>query len=127
MTFIGNVLNLQNECEKYQNRFNITDDELNTILQSSINRLQQIIPTNEVVNQYKYLPCFLSKHYQMLGEDFVYNILMDIGELNNINMNFIKQYPERNAVKWKRYFIIDDEDNYAEIGRLLYFWEQKNR
>lgn len=127
MTFINNILNLQNEYEKYQNRFNITNEELNTILQSAINRLKQIIPTNEVVDQYKYLPHFLSKHYQILGEDFVYNILIDIGELNNINMSFIKKYPERNTFKLKRYFIIDDEESFIEIGRLLHYWEQRNR
>lgn len=126
ITFINDILNLQNEYEKYQNRFNITDDELNAILQSAINRLQQIIPTNEIIDQYKNLPHFLSKHYHILGEDFVYNILIDIGELNNINMSFIKQYPERNAFNWKRYFIIDDEDSYADIGRLLHFWKQRN-
>ncbi len=126
--FINDLQGLQKDYEKYQNRFAITDDELNNILKSVINRLQIIIPTNETLNNYNNIAYFLYKNSQILGEDFIFNILIDFCELKNEKMKFIKQYPERNIFKLKRYFLVETPNGteYKNVSETIYYWQSLN-
>ena len=126
--FMNDLQGLQKDYEKYQNHFEITDDELNNILKSIINRLQIIIPTNETLNKYNSIAYFLYKNSQILGEDFIFNILIDFCELKNEKMKFIKQYPERNIFKLKRYFLVETPNGteYKNVSETIYYWQSLN-
>ena len=120
---------MQKDYEKYQNHFVITDDELNNILELIINRLQIIIPTNETLNNYNNIAYFLWKNYHILGEDFIFNTLIDFCEFKNEKMSFIKQYPKRDILKFKRYFLIETQngDKCMNTSQTIHHWMSLNK
>lgn len=122
--FLYDIQKIKNEYEKYSNRFDITKEDLDRIKQNAVRRLEQIIPTNGIINDFIDLPNFLKKYYPIIGEDVLYRIFNQIEHLNNSNMSFIKRYPRTGDNNTKKIFVLEN-DEFVDLYGLLVYWQRK--
>lgn len=125
-SFLSDVLCSENECNKYRILFDIKKEELDSVIDKAITRLKKIIPTNDIIDKYKELPDFLYRNASTLKDDFLCDVLIDIGKLKNSNMDFIKRYPEKNSEITNKYFVTD-EGEYVNVYRLLSYWKRRRK
>ena len=121
LSFVNDIQGIMDEQKKYQNRMDLTNEDLSQIMQNIQNRIRVIVPTNEMLNDYTKLPNFLYDNASLLGEEFLTEVLINIVNLNNERTHFI-QGVSSNKVH-TIFEINNKQEKFMNAYKAIYYWK----
>lgn len=121
LSFVNDIQGIMDEQKKYQNRMDLTNEDLSQIMQNIQNRIRVIVPTNEMLNNYTKLPNFLYDNASFLGEEFLTEVLINIVNLNNERTYFI-QGVSSNKVH-TIFEINNKQEKFMNAYKAIYYWK----
>lgn len=121
LSFANDIQGIMDEQKKYQNRMDLTNEDLSQIMQNIQNRIRVIVPTNEMLNNYTKLPNFLYDNASLLGEEFLTEVLINIVNLNNERTYFI-QGVSSNKVH-TIFEINNKQEKFMNAYKAIYYWK----
>ncbi len=121
LSFVNDIQGIMDEQKKYQNRMDLTNEDLSQIMQNIQNRIRVIVPTNEMLNNYTKLPNFLYDNASLLGEEFLTEVLINIVNLNNERTHFI-QGVSSNKVH-TIFEINNKQEKFMNAYKAIYYWK----
>ena len=121
LSFVNDIQGIMDEQKKYQNRMDLTNEDLSQIMQNIQNRIRVIVPTNEMLNNYTKLPNFLYDNASLLGEEFLTEVLINIVNLNNERTYFI-QGVSSNKVH-TIFEINNKQEKFMNAYKAIYYWK----